>query len=442
MGRTRGQPAPLYRRLPHGPSGMGREEVARNQRARIFGGMIESVSRRGYGDTTVAHVIALAGVSRRAFYEQFANKEDCFLATYDIVVARARKQAIDAWQRERGWSNRLHAACGALLEHLAAAPKGPRLVIVDSLGIGPPARERMQLAGFAFERLIKVIFQLAPDGVELPPLAPRAIVGGVRHIAFLRMLEGREAELGLLTEEVLDWIEAYRSPAAARLRGLSRAGASRRWGSPGPRSAGSLGVKDERARALGSVVHLTLEEGYGGLTDPQIARFAGISTEAFHRQFASKGACYLAALDEFVAEALEWVCEATADSVSWPEMVARAMAAFVDHLVTHKALLRIAFVDVFEVGPPMVARMTRSIEGLTELLLAEAPAPRRGAAVAPEAITGAVWAILSSYVAGERLSRLPGLVDHLTFVVLAPYLGPSAAIEAIRSAPGPLPRGV
>ena len=417
---------------------MGREEVARNQRTRIYGGMIESVSQRGYHDTTVAHVIALAGVSRRAFYEQFPNKEGCFLATYDIVVARARKQVIDAWQRERGWSNRLHAACGALLEHIAEAPKGPRMVIVDSLGIGPPARERMQLAGFTFERLITVIFQLAPDGVEAPPLAARAIVGGVRHLAFMHLLEGREAELAQLTDEVLDWIEAYRSPVASRLGGVSLIRPSHTPPSP----ARFLCGDDKRARALGSVVHLTLDGGYAGLTDPQIAQFAGISTEAFHRQFASKEACFLAVLDEFVAEALEWVGEAIDDSDSWPEAVRRAVAAFVDYLVAHQALLRMAFIDVFEVGPAMIGRITKSIEALTDLLTADAPPPRRGPAVAPEAVTGAVWAIISSYVANDRLSRLPGLVDHLTFVVLAPYLGPKAAVEAIRSARMPAARAV
>src|SRR5271157_2822401 len=154
VGRTRGHTAPLFRRLPCGPSGMGREEVARNQRARIFGAMIESVACRGYQSTTVADVIALAGVSRRSFYEHFANREDCFLATYDIVVARARKLAIDAWQRERGWSNRLDGACRALLEHVAEEPKGARLVIVEAPGIGVRARERMQLAGLTFERLL------------------------------------------------------------------------------------------------------------------------------------------------------------------------------------------------------------------------------------------------------------------------------------------------
>ena len=148
MSQTKGKVPPLYRRLPHGPNGMRRDEVACNQRARLYGGMIESISQRGYKATTVAHVIALAGVSRRAFYEQFPCKEACFLATYDIVVARARKHMIDAWLGERGWANRVHAATKSLLDDVAENPKGPRLVLVDALGIGPKARERMQLAGF------------------------------------------------------------------------------------------------------------------------------------------------------------------------------------------------------------------------------------------------------------------------------------------------------
>jgi AcrR family transcriptional regulator len=408
---------------------MGREEVARHQRARLYGAMIESVSERGYDETTVAHVIALAGVSRRAFYEQFSSKEDCFLATYDIVVARARKCVIDAWQDERGWSNRMHAACRALLDHAAESPKGARLVLVDSLGIGARARERMQLAGFTFERMLAGILQLAPDGVQVPPLAARAIVGGVRHVAFLRMLDHRERELLFISDEVLDWIDAYRSPAAARLGAIAPAPSPHRPPAP----AAFLAGEDRRARALGSVVHLTLDEGYAGLTDPQIAEFAGISTEAFHRQFASKEACYLAVLDEIVGEAREAVRRSIEHAGSWPEAVHRAMAELVGYLVTHEALLRIAFVDVFEVGPAMIARMTRSIEAVTDLLAAEGPPPRRGPAVAAEAVTGAVWGIISSHVSRGRLSRLPALVDHLTFIVLAPYLGPRDTVEAINA---------
>src|SRR6201995_6159972 len=100
MSGTHRGPTPIYRRLPHGPNGMSRDDVARNQRARMYGGMIEAVHARGYPQTTVADVIALAGVSRRAFYEQIANKEACFLSPYDIEVARARSPGLAP---RRGW---------------------------------------------------------------------------------------------------------------------------------------------------------------------------------------------------------------------------------------------------------------------------------------------------------------------------------------------------
>jgi AcrR family transcriptional regulator len=412
---------------------MKREEVACNQRARLYGGMIEAVSQRGYQATTVAHVIGLAGVSRRAFYEQFDSKEACFLATYDIVVARSRKRVIDAWQGERGWANRVHAACKTLLDDVAESPKGPRLVLVDALGIGPKVRERMQLAGFAFERLVAAAFRAAPDGGELPPLASRAIVSGVRHVVFTRMLEQRERELYTLTDEVLDWIESYRSPAGARLA----AGLATPPKVP-PTPAAFLACDDKRARVLGSVVHLTLDEGYAGLTDPQIAQFAGISTEAFHKQFADKEECFLAVLDEFVKEALDSVRPRLESATSWPQAVQRAISAFVEYLVGHQALIRIAFIDLYEVGPGMIGRLTKSVEELTKLLTETAPEPRRGPAVASEAITGALWGIISSYVANDRLARLPCLVEQLTFIVLAPYIGPKAAVDAIHEARKPL----
>jgi AcrR family transcriptional regulator len=432
MGRTLGQPAPLFQRLPHGPSGLGREEVARNQRIRIYGGMIESVHRSGYAASTVADVIALAGVSRRAFYEQFSNKEDCFLATYDIVVARARRQLTDAWEAQRGWSNRLDASSRALFTHIATSPKGPQLVLVDSIGIGPRGRDRMHASGLTFELLVSQLFQRAPDGVAVSPLTARAIVGGARHVLSLRMLEGRTQELGLLSDDVLDWIEGYRSPAAVR---LGVAGPIR---PPGKASVqeGFLAARDRRSRALAAIVCLIGESGYGALTDAQIARAAGISTEAFHREFASRQACLLAVLDEFLRETLERVRAASSGAASWPQSVHSGMAAFLEHLAAHPDLSRIAFVDLFEVGPAIVGRTTRLVDVVVGDLTVEAPEARHGPAVAGEALTGGVWAVLAGAIAGGGAGRLLGLADHLAFVTLAPYLGPKAAAEAIQASRG------
>ena len=427
MGQTREQLSPLYQRLPHGPSGMGRSEVERNQRSRIFGAMIESIARKGYERTTVANVIALAGVSRRAYYELFTSKEDGFLGTYDIVVAQHRKRVLQAWLSEKGWENRMHASAAALLSGVARAPKGPRLVLVDSLGIGPRARERMHLAGLVFERVIATAFSLAPEGVVYPQLTPRMVVAGVRHLAFTRMLDRRHRELASLGDEVLEWIQAYRLPSDARLRTLTLA----RPAHLPPAPAAFLTGDDKRARLLGSVVHLTLDEGYAGLTDPQIAQFAGVSTEAFHRQIANKEECFLAVLDEFVAEMLEEIAPVMDEAASWEEGVCLTIRAFLTHLIAHQALLRIAFIDLFEVGPAMIGRMTGSVAGLTSLLTASGPAPIHGPEIAQEAVTGAMWGVISSLVGNHRLARLPALADHLAFAVLAPYVGARAAMEAI-----------
>src|SRR5262249_25574555 len=156
-------------------------------------------------------------------------------------------------------------------------------------------------------------------------------------------------------DELLDWVESYRSPFASRLgvAGLTYPADVE------PEPAAFLASDDKRTRALGAVVHLTLDEGYSDLSDPHIAEFAGISTEAFHKLFPAKEACFLAVLDEFIAEALQAVRRSIDAASSWPEAVHLGVAALLEHFAAHRALSRLAFIDIFEVGPGMIGRMTR-----------------------------------------------------------------------------------
>jgi AcrR family transcriptional regulator len=410
---------------------MQREEVARNQRARLYGAMIEAVTRRGYAATSVAEVVALAGVSRRALYELFSDKEDCFLATCDSAVARARKVMLDAWASERGWANRLHASCKALLDDIASVPKPARLVLVESLAVGPSVRERTHLAGRIFERLVSVAFSCAPGRPDLPGLHSKAIVAGVRHVLFLRLREGREQEFYVLSDEVLDWCESCRSPLIARLGASTAADAPPRRPVPLAFPSG----REDRARALTSITYLALEVGYDGLTDPQIAQFAGISTEAFHEQFATKQAAFLALLDVIAEDALASVRERIGDAC-WPESVNLGVSAFVDYLVSHEALARIAFVELYSLGPGLVDRLTAIVDELTRLLAERGPGPCRGPLLAKDAVAGALWGIISSCVLNNRVGQLPRVAEHLSFLVQAPYIGAEAAVESIEGARG------
>ena len=50
--------------------------------ARLTAGLAASIAEKGYAATTIADVVRHARVSKRTFYEHFADKEACFLALY------------------------------------------------------------------------------------------------------------------------------------------------------------------------------------------------------------------------------------------------------------------------------------------------------------------------------------------------------------------------
>lgn len=93
--------------------------------------------------------------------------------------------------------------------------------------------------------------------------------------------------------------------------------------------------------------------------------------------------------------------------------------------------MRLAFVDLFDVGPAMVGQMMKPVEQLITLLTESGPSPVRGPTIAREAITGAVWATIFSHVASDHAAQLSELAEELTFIVLAPHIGPTAAADEL-----------
>ena len=188
---------------------------------------------------------------------------------------------------------------------------------------------------------------------------------------FERLRTDRVAELPILTDELLDWISAYRSPAA-RI-GVARTAPPHRPAEP----AHFLESAEKRARVLGAVVHLTLDEGYNGLTDPQIAQFAGMSTESFTNTSPSKQECFVAVVDEFVDETIAAIAAGASQADSWPEAAYLGVRAGIDHFVAHPGLTKMAFVDLFDVGPVVTDCIGRTLGKLGTMLQETSPEPRR-----------------------------------------------------------------
>lgn len=138
------RPAAAANRLPSGRHGLTREAVVASQRGRLIDAMAQVVAEKGYAATTVADVVERAGVSRRTFYEQFSDKEACFLAAYDVglaVVAGRIKEAVEV-NPTAGWQQQARAGVEAFLGLLASEPAFARALQLEILTAGPVALER------------------------------------------------------------------------------------------------------------------------------------------------------------------------------------------------------------------------------------------------------------------------------------------------------------
>ena len=129
------------RKLPSGRHGLPREVVVRSQRERMVEAMIGVVAEKGYTEATVADIISTAGVSRATFYEQFADKEDCFVAAYGTVMERMLTFVADGFSKDGSddWVVQIRGGMGALLTFLAENPVAARVGIVEGFAARYPA---------------------------------------------------------------------------------------------------------------------------------------------------------------------------------------------------------------------------------------------------------------------------------------------------------------
>jgi AcrR family transcriptional regulator len=203
---SNGRSAKLNGRLPRGRHGLPREAVTESQRRRIHQGMIAVVSERGYPETRVVDVLGVAGVSRKTFYELFDSREDCFLATYDVLLGNLLSEATHAYESQSGsaWAARVAAGLEALLEHLAAHPDEARFAIVEVLAAGPRALARRDAALRQFTGLLEA--GRSETSIELPEITSVAVAGGVNELLYSEILHGAVSRLPSRLPDLMFWV--------------------------------------------------------------------------------------------------------------------------------------------------------------------------------------------------------------------------------------------
>lgn len=186
------------RKLPPGRHGLPRQFVLHNQRARLVEAATHVFGTRSFGEARVADVLEHSAISRKTFYEQFADKEACFLAAYDAAAARARDAARAAAREHDRPDEGLRAGIEALLRFLADEPALARLLVVEVTGAGPTALRRRNDAVRAFAAI------LARSEGQEPPVAAQVTAGGIWEVMHALVLEGRAGELPELADSLVE----------------------------------------------------------------------------------------------------------------------------------------------------------------------------------------------------------------------------------------------
>jgi AcrR family transcriptional regulator len=192
-------------RPPPGRQRLSREFIARHQRARIVAALAEETMERGYRAVTVADIVRRAGIARNTFYDNFASKEDCFLATQDFAVEESLQRVVDAAEGEESWEARLAAGLGAFLKYVASEPALARTCIVEALSAGPAAQERYEQSLQAFVPLLRIGREFSEHGDDLPETLEETIVGGIFWVIYQRIVLGEAAQVESLLPDLVDF---------------------------------------------------------------------------------------------------------------------------------------------------------------------------------------------------------------------------------------------
>ena len=150
---------------------------------------VDAVEEVGYSRMTVAQVISRARVSRKTFYDVFADREDCFLAAFDQALEQGRARVREAYESETNWREAVRAALATLLASMDEEPGLTKLCVVEAQSGGPKVLERRTDAFAQLAGAIDAGRKARGATGEPPAVTAEGLVGAVFTVIHTRVLQ-------------------------------------------------------------------------------------------------------------------------------------------------------------------------------------------------------------------------------------------------------------
>ncbi len=196
----------------------GRSKVAEIQRSRLLAAAVGAVDELGYDGASVARMTQRARVSRRTFYEQFDNREQCLLAVLERAIDQIKADLAAAGLNGLPWRERMRAGLWTILCFFDRDPALARVCVVQAQRgeVKLLARRQQALESLAVE--IDAGRSESARGGGLGSLTGQALVGGIVAVLHAQLLDAEpQTSLGELYGELMAMIVLpYAGPEAAR----------------------------------------------------------------------------------------------------------------------------------------------------------------------------------------------------------------------------------
>jgi AcrR family transcriptional regulator len=196
--------------LPPGRPRLSAEQIAANHRGRILAAAGQLAERQGYAETTIADITRVARIDGRAFYSQFADKQDAFMAVHELGFQELMAVTAGAFFGGASWPERTWEAGRALTAFLEQNPTLTHVGFIEAYAVGPRAVQRVEDSHTAFTIFLQEGYQYAGGDGGPSRVALGAVIASVFEIIYRQArMSGKPKVRGTLPLMVYLWLAPF-----------------------------------------------------------------------------------------------------------------------------------------------------------------------------------------------------------------------------------------
>ncbi|WP_394850004.1 TetR/AcrR family transcriptional regulator [Pendulispora brunnea] len=187
----------------------------------------------------------------------------------------------------------------------------------------------------------------------------------------------------------------------------------------------------QRERMLDAITELCATKGFAQVTVAEIVGLASVGKTTFYELFDDKEACFIAAYERAVGEAVKIMAAETSGPFRPEERIRRALRAILRFVADDEHRARLLLLEPFAAGPQATAKMMAT-HRLAERIYIQGRETAREhwpeyppiSEVRAQAIIGAVNAPMTAAVQAGRARSVLALEDELLRTITAMALAP------------------